>query len=359
MARQSVSEMARNWTGALWNWRLGLTLSLAGLGGWLFHLLHLPLPWMLGAMVVTMLASILGLPLGRTRPVRQPFAAVLGVALGAAFTPQAFEQGAMLLLLIPAIALSTILCGLFGYHYLRRIAGFDPITAYFAAMPAGIQEMTLQGGQAGGDERRIALIHACRIFLLVLVVTAIYGTVFHVDSQSSALFKQASHGSVSDWLVLVAVGVVGWVAASALCIPNPAMLGPLIISAVAHLCGLSSIAPPPISIVLAQVVIGSSLGSNFIGTRWSLLGQSLRHGLVLVPVFATVCLVVTAMAAPLVGVEGNALFLGLAPGGTSEMSLIALALHANVAMVASCQLVRILLVNIGATALFQAYRPKR
>jgi membrane AbrB-like protein len=305
-----------------------------------------------------MLARIIGLPLGRSRPGRQRVAGILGVALGSAVTPQAFVLGAMLVRLFPAIALSTILCGLFGYHYLRRIARFDPITAYFAAMPAGIQEMTLQGGQSGGDERRIALIHGCRIFLLVLAVTVIYGSVFHVDSRSAALFTNTSHGSVSDWLILVAAGGFGWMAASALRIPNPAMLGPLIVSAAAHMFYLSSIAPPPISIILAQVVIGSSLGSNFIGTRWILLWQSLRHGLVLVPIFATVCLVITTIVAPLISVEGNALFLGLAPGGTSEMSLIALALQANVALVTSCQLVRILLVNIGATALFQACRPK-
>jgi uncharacterized membrane protein AbrB (regulator of aidB expression) len=83
--------MTLNWARSVLNWRLGLTLALAGIGGSFFHLLHLPLPWMLGAMVVTMLASIIGLPLGRTRPVRQPFAAILGVALGSAFTPQAFE----------------------------------------------------------------------------------------------------------------------------------------------------------------------------------------------------------------------------------------------------------------------------
>lgn len=351
--------MAIAWMRALLSWRIGLTLILAALGGWLFHLVHLPLPWMLGAMVVTMLASIVRLPLMRTRPVRPPFAAILGVALGSAFKPEAFEQGATLLLLVPTIVVSTILCGLAGYYYLRRVAGFDPITAYFAAMPAGIQEMTLQGGQAGGDERRIALIHGCRIFLLVLIVTAIYATLFRADSQANALLNVTSEGTLSDWLILVAAGALGWGLAHVLRVPNAAMIGPLVVSASIHLTGLSAIAPPPASIILAQIVIGSSLGSNFIGTAWFVLWTSLRHGLFLVPVFAAICLSVTTIAAPLVGIDTNVLFLALAPGGTTEMSLIALALHANIALVTSCQLMRILLVNIGATALFHARRPRR
>ena len=337
----------------LLNWRIGLTLALAALGGWLFFSVHLPLPWMLGAMVVTMLASIVGLPLARTRPVRPPFSAILGVALGSAFRPEAFDQGFILLLLVPTIMVSTVLCGWLGYQYLRRVAGFDPITAYFSAMPAGIQEMALQGGQAGGDERRIALIHGCRIFLLVLVIPPTYALFFHADSQASALLQHADQGTTLDWLILVGAGVVGWAIAHALRVPNAPMIGPLIVSAAVHLSGLSSIAPPPIIIILAQMIIGSSLGSNFIGTSWPVLWQSLRHGLVLVPLFATICLAITAIVAPLAGLDHNVLFLGLAPGGTTEMSLIALALHANVALVTSCQLIRILLVNIGATALFR------
>lgn len=342
----------------LLGWRMGLTLALAALGGWLFHAVHLPLPWMLGAMVLTMSASIMGLPLARTRPVRPPFAAVLGVALGSAFRPEAFDQGITLVLLVPTILFSTVLCGLVGYHYLRRIAGFDPVTAYFAAMPAGIQEMTLQGGQAGGDERQIALIHGCRIFLIVLVVTAIYATLFQADSQTAALLKVGADGSVWDWGMLVLAGIVGWAAARALRLPNAAMIGPLVVSAAMHLTGISSIAPPSVSIIVAQVIIGSSLGSNFIGTRSSLLWRSVRHGLVLVPLFAGICLAITMVAAPLVGLDGNVMFLALAPGGTTEMSLIALALHANVALVTSCQLTRILLVNIGATALFRARKAR-
>jgi membrane AbrB-like protein len=342
------------WMRPLLTWRIGLTLVMAVIGGWVFYQLHLPLPWMLGAMVVTMIACIFGMPLARTRPMRPPFAAILGVALGSTFQPSAFEQGGMLLVLLPAIMLSTVLCGAAGYQYLRRIAGFDPVTAYFAAMPAGLQEMTLQGGQAGGDERRIALIHGCRIFLLVLVVPIVYATLFRADSQTTAMLRVATEAALSDWLTLIGAGALGWGLARYLKIPNASMIGPLVVSAAVHLTGLSSFAPPPGGIVLAQIVIGSSLGSNFVGTGWTILWQSLRHGLVLVPVFASICLGIAMATGPLVGLDGNVLFLALSPGGTTEMSLIALALHANVALVTSSQLVRILLVNLGATSLFHS-----
>lgn len=334
-------------------WRTILTLVLATAGGYVFHYFHLPLPWMLGAMVLTMIAAISGLPLARTRPIRPPFAAIIGVTLGSAFQPSVLSQGQAFLVLIPAIILATALCGAAGYHYLRHIAGFDPVTAYFSAMPAGIQEMVLQGGLAGGDERRIALIHGSRIFLLVLVVPIFYATIFHADSQATPLLRHsAAELALTDWLWLIGAGVFGWGLARHLGIPNASMIGPLLISAAVHMTGLSSTMPPLGGIVLAQIVLGSSLGSNFIGTSWLVLWHSLRHGLVLVPIFASICIGVTMLAAPLTGLDRSVLFLTLAPGGTTEMSLIALALHAEIALVTSSQLVRILLVNLGATSLF-------
>ncbi|GLK63713.1 membrane protein [Paracoccus kondratievae] len=334
---------------------------MALVGGWAFHLLHLPLAWMLGAMCATMLAALLELPVvARTRPMRPPFAAILGVTLGATFRPSALPQGQSLAVLLIAITVSTLLCGFAGYQYLRRIAKFDPITAYFAAMPAGLQEMALQGGQAGGDERRIALIHACRVSLLVLVVPLTYGLIYHIDSQKTPLMtRTASDIASGDWLWLAALIVVGWGVARKLDMPNAPMIGPLLLSASVHLLGWTEASPPHILIVIAQVVIGSALGSNFVETRWAVLWQSLRHGLVLVPILCGVCLSVAIVAASLVGQSFGVVFLTLAPGGTTEMSLIALALHADVALVVSSQLIRILLVNLGATSLFRLRQTRR
>ena len=339
-------------------WRHPATLGLALAGGWVFHLLHLPLAWMLGAMCATMVAALLELPLvARTRPMRPPFAAILGVTLGATFQPSVFAQGGTLAVLLVAITVSTVLCGFAGYQYLRRVAGFDPVTAYFAAMPAGLQEMALQGGQAGGDERRIALIHACRVSLLVLIVPLVHGLIYHVDSQKTPLMtRTAGDIAGADWLWLGALAAVGWGAARRLAMPNAPMIGPLLLSAGVHLLGWTQASPPHVLIVVAQVVIGSALGSNFVDTRWSVLWQSLRHGLVLVPILCGVCLSVAGVAAPLVGQSFGVVFLTLAPGGTTEMSLIALALHADVALVVSSQLVRILLVNLGATGVFRLRR---
>ena len=69
-------------------WRFLPTLALGGLGGVVAYLSHLPLPWLLGALIITTLASLAGVRLGSPGRLRKGVLVVIGVMLGSAFTPE-------------------------------------------------------------------------------------------------------------------------------------------------------------------------------------------------------------------------------------------------------------------------------
>ena len=64
------------------------TLLLALAAAALFEWLHTPLPWMLGPLVATGVASVLGMPSLSWNPLRNAGQCTIGVALGLYFTPQ-------------------------------------------------------------------------------------------------------------------------------------------------------------------------------------------------------------------------------------------------------------------------------
>jgi uncharacterized membrane protein AbrB (regulator of aidB expression) len=68
--------------------RLVAALTLGALGGGLFAVLDLPLPWLLGALGATTAASLAGARLTVPGGLRQAMIALLGVMLGGAFTPE-------------------------------------------------------------------------------------------------------------------------------------------------------------------------------------------------------------------------------------------------------------------------------
>ena len=153
---------------------LGLVLAgaIGTLGGWVFSILALPLPWMLGSMLFTAVAAIGGAPVALALPIRNGFVTILGLMLGSSFTADLLTQldqwASGMVLMIVSVTLMTM----FSIRLFRQFGHFDRITAYFSSTPGGLGLMTLIGEQAGGEARTIALVHSARIFFTVFAVPA-------------------------------------------------------------------------------------------------------------------------------------------------------------------------------------------
>ena len=67
-------------------------LALSVGGGFVFRLLHIPLPWMLGPMSVVGIAGMRGVRVGALRGGRQAGQVVIGCALGLYFSAEVTRQ---------------------------------------------------------------------------------------------------------------------------------------------------------------------------------------------------------------------------------------------------------------------------
>ncbi len=95
---------------------------------------------------------------------------VIGVMLGAGFRPEVIAQLPNWLPTLAGLVLFMIACAVACVAYFRKVAGFDPVTAFFAGMPGGLIEMVTLGEEKGGDARIIALIHSARSLLVVMTL---------------------------------------------------------------------------------------------------------------------------------------------------------------------------------------------
>ena len=66
-----------------------VTLLIGAGGGWLFNQWRMPLAWLVGAMILTTAAALMGAPLKGSLRLRNIMIPILGVMLGSAFTPVA------------------------------------------------------------------------------------------------------------------------------------------------------------------------------------------------------------------------------------------------------------------------------
>ena len=173
--------------------------AVAGIGVLAFKIVHLPLPWLLGPIFACLIAALLGVPMRGVKVINEAMRSILGVAVGATFSlTLLISMGAMwpTLLLIPVM---TTCIGLLGVFYFQRLWGFDFATSYYSAMPGGLQDMLVFGEEAGGNVRRLALIHATRVLVIVVTLPFLLAWVWDADlSNPQALQRPALHSHSLD-----------------------------------------------------------------------------------------------------------------------------------------------------------------
>lgn len=334
----------------------GIALGIGICGGALFFALKMPLAWMLGSMVFVTIAALLGLNPFMNRTFRAVMVTILGVFLGSAFSPEVVERAGQWALALCILAGFIVLGSAIGYVFLRRVGKLDQVTAYFAAAPGGLSEMALASEELGGDMRKVSLIHTIRVITIIMVIPFWFRLVEGADVPSMMPPPEGPDPQWIDWLILVGCGVLGWPLAKLCRLPAASLVGPMILSAIAHLTAMTHLQPPPVPVAAAQVVLGAAVGCRFAGASLVMIRQVAKLALCTTAMLLMLAVGFMYAFAGLIGVEPSAMILVLSPGGLAEMSLIALALGIDTAFVSTMHMFRIMLIIVLGPGLFKLAR---
>lgn len=334
-------------------------MAIGLVGGLLFQRLNLPLPFMLGAMTACTLAALLKAPVAAPAVIRPPMSAVIGVLLGSGFSPAVISQLPQWWPAVLGLIAFMIACGTTAVIYFRRVGGYDSTTAFFAGMPGGLVEMIELGEERGGNPRVIALVHAARILLIVMTLPFAIQWLEGVSLNRTAGSVSVFDAPFVQELWLIGCAIAGAALGYALKLPAKTLLGPMLASAFVHIFGFTDFKPAFELVNAAQLVLGVVIGCRFAGTptRTVLRILLLSAGSTIILIFWTVLF--AFIVSRLQGHGFSTLILAYSPGGLAEMSLIALAIHAEVAFVATLHIVRIFLVMVSAAGIFALLNPRR
>lgn len=323
-------------------------LVLGGGAGFLFQWIGTPLPFMLGSLIVSAIAAMtLGhrFPEGYVYPVpvRQLFIGVIGVMIGAQVSPELLALAPKMLVSIPAVLLFVALAHTLNFQIFTRIGRIDRATAFYAGSPGGLLESITFGEDAGADIRLITILQFLRIIFVVAVLPlAISVYEGGVVGSAAGLSTSPDPALLLDVVLVLVFSVAGVMLGQLLRFPAGQLAGPMFLVGLGTVTGLIDLNIPGWLVGLAQVVVGISLGLRFIGiTRRMLmsgLGLALLSGATMLSLGAGISVIV----ARLTDFSIETLIISFAPGGVTEMSLIALSLAANPTFVTLHHLVRIL-----------------
>ncbi|MFC3292733.1 AbrB family transcriptional regulator [Modicisalibacter luteus] len=337
------------------------TLAIGAAGGGIAYVLAIPLPWLLGALIATTLLSLGGVRLRAPTTSRKAVLVVIGVMLGAAFTPDMAGDVTLWGTSLALMLLTTAVMMAFSVWFGRRIAGYSMDTAMYSGVPGGVSAVTMMAADSDADLRVVGLTHAVRILVLLLAIPPALSLIGHVSLQprSMTLAEWLSVPAFGDALLLTGAGVIGMWLGRRLHLPNPLLFGPVLLSGALHVTGVTEAAIPPTIVALAQIIIGVSVGVRFGGTSLTTVGVNL-----LMAVLQAVALLLIAIAAAwlvhaITGYSAAAALLAYMPGGAPELSLVALSLGIDPAFVTSHHLLRITVLIMVMPLLLRAFQRRQ
>lgn len=330
--------------------RRALTLALASLGTALFWLGGLPLPFLFGPMAFCLAGALAHLPLKGFGQVSVAARTILGVAVGASITPDVIAQLPRMTVSVALIPLFIAAIALVGVPFFRKLWGFDGPTAYYAAMPGGLQDMVIFGTEAGANPRVLSLVHGTRVLIIVTLAPFILGHFYGVGL-TNPIGAPVADLPVHELLIMVAAAWIGWKGGERIGLFGASILGPMIVTAILSLTDVIHARPPAEAILLAQFFIGCGIGVQFLGVTWKELTRVVAAGIAYVMVLAVLAAVFSGVVTWLGLGEPVAAFLAFAPGGQAEMTVLAIVTGADLGFVITHHLTRIVIVIVGAPVL--------
>lgn len=342
---------------------LALLMAAAG-AGWVFERLGVPLPWMIGPLVLTALLSISGLIRAYVpNRIRAGGQIVVACQVGLAFSPAALSQmialgpylvGTTLLTLASVGATAVIMARLTGQGMAQWFLGMvptSPVEAATIALKSNIAPM------------QVVLAQSLRLAAVVVVVPlAIYTIEGWPTGDGRTGMDLTADFDPLDVLILAALGLGAAGLMRLTRLSNPNFLGPLAVTAVLAAAGLGITPFPDLIFALAQIVLGTWLGATFKPDFLRSGVRDLMSTLAATLLLLALCSLAAAGLAYLAGHNWREFVLGAAPGGVAEMALTAQYLGQDVALIAAFHVTRIfiLMPNIPwVVALIHRYETRR
>jgi len=351
----AVRALAATLTGGIPVRVILATYGLGAVGAGLALAVGLPLPMLMGPILIVAAAAMARLRLFGHAPavpqkLRYALVPVIGVAIGASVPPDILSQIGRWWITVAALCLFVPLAHWLSYQLFRRVGGIDPPTAYFASMPGGFIEALEMGERAGARMDMLVALQFLRLTLCIVMIPLVFALVTGQAVGSGAVPRPGEGVAIAlpDAVWLIAAGVGGWFLATRLNFPAAVLSGPLLASAAVHAAGLTQATSPEWAIAVTQWIMGSSLGARFAAFSRAALWLSLRMAAMSVSVMLTIAVVLALALSGPVGEPVPAVILAFAPGGISEMSLVALSLQLSMVYVTLHHLIRILLAVVVA-----------
>lgn len=279
---------------------------------------------------------------------------VLGVYIGTMVHQDAVGALGSKWPIVVAVAVGTLLLSVVAGALLGLHRDVTPLTGALALVAGGASGLVSIARELGGDDRVVSVVQYLRVALVTASLPVVATLVYHADhTHHAAPVSQSGQApwylSVAMLVVLIVAGVAG---GQLIRLPGAGLLGPLALTVMLELSGLSfGLTVPALLVQIGYVVIGWQAGVVFtresVRVIWRLLPAALALIVALTVAIAGLG-VLLAHVAGLTPLEG---YLATSPGGVYAVLATAVETGSNVTFIIAAQVLRVLLMLFAAPLL--------
>lgn len=332
---------------------LGIAIAFLGLGSvaWIFGGMGA------GVIVFRSYQNILKKALKPNKTSRKIGQAMVGLSIGFAIADSDLLAASSRLPLFIFLSFFMFVCGSgIGYFY-SRISRTNLLNAMLATVPGGVATMSSIAAEYNRNVSLVAMVQTLRITSVILIIPLVAGTSETFANQTIFSLKDYAINSDPIYLCLLVLAIVtAWFGVSItkkLRIPAASFFGTLIVGivfnyAIAYIPGLASFnfTPPQAISLIGQILLGITVGEAW-SSRVGITGKNVTHAFISVGMTIFSGFIAAIIATLVTSWDWITCLLMTAPGGSTEMILVALALNHNPEIVTIAHSVRLMALNLS------------
>jgi uncharacterized protein len=304
---------------------------------------NIPLAWFLGPMLITSLASLMGLKIKMPRLILSSILILLGLYIGNYIDKDLFSQMHEWIWTSLIMLVYIILSVLIVSKYLEKFSNYGRKTSIFSAAPGALGPLMILAEDEKTDLSQVATSHLIRLIIIITIFPFIVNSFYDVGGVEISQ-KVTESQNLNHLLILISCSVTLIFLFDKLKIPAALLSGTLVASGSLQITEIAIYQISPDIIDYCLLILGASVGCRFANKTFNEIGRNALHSIV-----ATFLLVILGVIAALIAnliIDKNffTLLLSYCPGGIYEVAVIAIFFNLDPEFVSFHHIIRLLMI---------------
>ena len=337
-----------------------VALLLGTLGGIIALFLNLPLPWLLGPLLLNLSISFTSFKVTFSKNLLSPIFLIIGIILGGTLNVSLLYKIHLWIFSSISMIFYVLISTVVVAYYFLKICKFEKINSILAALPGAFVPISAALlDLKNNNNQRVLIPQATRVIFLVCMLPVIF--VYQVGYIEIEGFGNENNYDLKYFFELSLIFLICYFFSlflKRLKIPSSTLLAGMLISGILYTFDITNARFPDIFINIAFIFLGTALGSRLNGLKIKDLLFYIFHGIII----SSILIVIAALAALFLesyfGFDFLPTFLSFVPGGIHEMVVISVAYNIDPIFVSYHQFLRIILIVLLIPFIINKFYPK-